>query len=364
MKRPPRRADRTSGTDTKDARHVPVLLSEVVASLAPHDNDLVIDGTFGAGGYSRAILDAADCRVLAFDRDITAVRAAAGLCSEFPNRLRVINKPFSCMEEFARIEETPDGAALIEGPFVDGVVLDIGVSSMQLDQAERGFSFQNDGPLDMRMSAAIDPLDGSAVNAGESAAEFLNTADEETIANVIYTYGEEHKSRAIARAIVKARPEKNFERTLELAETVSRVFHGRKIDGRHPATRTFQALRIYINDELGELASGLGAAERLLKPGGRLAVVAFHSLEDRIVKRFFTARAGKEPGQSRHLPPQLIKLEGPSFRIVNSKALTPSKGELDLNPRARSARLRTAIRTEAAPHALNFAEIEVPVPKG
>ncbi len=338
MKRPPRRSALSGGTDDPQARHLPVLLREVVESLAPHDNDLIIDGTFGAGGYSRAILEAANCRVLAFDRDITAVRAGAVLCSEFPNRLNIINKPFSCMEEFARIEQTPDGAPLVDGPFVDGLVLDIGVSSMQLDQAERGFSFQKDGPLDMRMSAAIDPLDGSTVDAGESAADFVNSAEEETIANVIYTYGEEHKSRAIARAITKARLEKKFERTLELAEVVSRVFHGRKIDGRHPATRTFQALRIYVNDELGELAHALSAAEHILKPGGRLAVVTFHSLEDRIVKRFLTARTGKEPGYSRHLPPQSIKLERPSFRIVNSKPLTPSKGELDLNPRARSAR--------------------------
>jgi 16S rRNA (cytosine1402-N4)-methyltransferase len=342
--------------------HIPVLLSEVVESLAPQDNQLIIDATFGAGGYSRAILDAADCRVLAFDRDITAVRAAAEICQQYPNRLNVINMPFSRMEEFARIEETPNDTPLIEGPFVDGVVLDIGVSSMQLDQAERGFSFQTDGPLDMRMSAAIDPLTGGAAETGESAADFINSADEDAIANVIYTYGEERKSRIIARAIVKARAEKPFTRTLELADLVLRVFHGRKEDGRHPATRTFQALRIYINDELGELAKALSDAERILKPGGRLVVVTFHSLEDRIVKKFFTARSGKESRGSRHLPEQSIKSIQPSFRIVNSRPLTPSKGELDVNPRSRSARLRCAIRTEAPSWALDLDDLAVPLP--
>jgi len=350
------------GTDRKAAPHIPVLLSEVLESLMPQDGDLIVDSTFGAGGYTRAILNSADCRVLAFDRDITAVRAAAPLCAEFPNRLTVINKPFGDMEEFARIEETRDGLPLIQGPFVDGVVLDIGVSSMQLDSTERGFSFMHDGPLDMRMSAPVDPLTGHVAETGESAAEFLNTAKEEAIANVIYAYGEEHKSRQIARAIVKARAEKPFSRTLELADVIARVFPGRKVDGRHPATRTFQALRIYVNDELGELVRALAAAERILKPGGRLAIVTFHSLEDRIVKRFFSIRSGKEPGISRFQPIQSIKSASPSFRIVNSRPLTPSKGELDLNPRSRSARLRSAIRTDAPPWPLDVNELGMPVP--
>ena len=349
-------------TDTLRTRHIPVLLSEVVECLAPGDGQLIIDATFGAGGYSRAILEAADCRVLAFDRDITAVRAAAEICQQFTNRLGVVNQPFSRMEDFARIEETANGQPLIEGPFADGVVLDIGVSSMQLDQAERGFSFQSDGPLDMRMSAAVDPLTGGAAQTGQSAADFLNAADEAAIANVIYTYGEEKKSRWIARAIVKARTEKPLTRTLELADVVLRVFHGRKIDGRHPATRTFQALRIYINDELGELAQALAAAERILKPGGRLAVVTFHSLEDRIVKRFLTARTGKESKGSRHLPEVSIKSREPSFRFLNARPLTPSKGELAVNPRARSARLRFAIRTGAEPWPLDLDDLSVPQP--
>jgi 16S rRNA (cytosine1402-N4)-methyltransferase len=328
-------------SDGQRTRHIPVLLSEVLESLAPKDGELYIDGTFGAGGYTRAILAAANSRVLALDRDIAAIEAAKPICEEFDDRLQLVLSPFSQLAEVAA-----DHAAMS----VDGVVFDIGISSMQIDQPERGFSFQQDGPLDMRMSAD-----------GESAADFLNTAEEETIANVIYTYGEEHKSRSIARAIVKARTQTPLSRTLELADVVSRVFHGRKIDGRHPATRTFQALRIYINDELGELAKALSAAEKILKPGGRLVVVSFHSLEDRIVKRFLTQRSGKEQRGSRHLPEQLIKSDAPSFRIVNSRPLTPSKGELDLNPRARSARLRAAIRTNAPAHTLDLQDIEVPI---
>jgi 16S rRNA (cytosine1402-N4)-methyltransferase len=322
------------GPADKHPRHIPVLISEVLECLAPQDGETYVDGTFGAGGYTRAILEKANCNVLALDRDPNAIRGSAPLVAEFAGRLKIVETPFGEMEEAVEAE-VPDQR-------VDGVVLDIGVSSMQLDNAERGFSFQSDGPLDMRMSSS-----------GVSAADFLNTADEEDIADVIYTLGEEHRSRAIARAIVKRRAESPFARTLELADLVLRVFHGRKVDGRHPATRTFQALRIYVNDELGQLTEGLAAAERILKPGGRLVVVTFHSLEDRIVKKFLTERSGKTPGASRHLPPELIKSAEPSFRLVNSRPLTPSKGELEVNPRSRSARLRAAIRTNAEAWPIN-----------
>jgi 16S rRNA (cytosine1402-N4)-methyltransferase len=311
-----------------------VLVSEVLDALSPKNGEIYIDGTFGAGGYTRAILGAATCQALALDRDPGAVQGAQQMIAEADGRLQVIEAPFSQLEEIAR--------DALGGTQVDGVVLDIGVSSMQLDDAERGFSFQRDGPLDMRMSRD-----------GPTAADFVNSADEEEIANVIYEFGEERKSRAIARAIVKQRSEKPFTCTLELADAVSRVFRGRHVDGRHPATRTFQALRIYINDELGELQRGLSAAEHVLKPGGRLVVVTFHSLEDRIVKKFFAERSGKAVSGSRHFPQGSIKTAYPSFRIINSRPLTPTKGELDVNPRARSARLRAAIRTEAAPWSAN-----------
>ena len=332
------------GPNEKPPRHIPVLASEVHDALAPQDGELFIDATFGAGGYSRALLESAECKVLAFDRDPNAVRDAGPMLTEFAGRLSLVQAAFSDLEQVALSQ--------LGSRAPDGIVFDIGVSSMQLDDAERGFSFMRDGPLDMRMAQS-----------GLSAAEFVNEAEEEHIANVIYSLGEEHRSRAIARAIVNRRASAPLTRTRHLADVVSAVFHGRNVDGRHPATRTFQALRIYVNDELGELARGLFAAERILAPGGRLAVVTFHSLEDRIVKRFLTARAGKISSPSRHLPEQSIKSEPPSFRIVNSRPLTPSKGELDVNPRARSARLRAAVRTDAAAWPADIEALGVPGPE-
>lgn len=312
--------------------HIPVLVSEVLGALfpdpaAPGTKQTIIDGTFGAGGYTRAILALPDVNVVAIDRDPTAIAAGQAVVEEFTPRLTLLPGVFGDLDALAR--DAGHEA-------VDGVVLDIGVSSMQLDQAERGFSFQTDGPLDMRMSRE-----------GPSAADVVNTMGEEELANVLYELGEERKSRAIARAIVKRREETPFTRTFELVSVVSRALGGRKDDGRNPATRTFQALRIHVNDELGELTRGLEAAERILKPGGRLVVVTFHSLEDRIVKRFFAERAGKTEGTSRHLPQTNRNVPDESFRIVNLRPLTPEKGELDVNPRARSARLRSGVRTNA-----------------
>jgi 16S rRNA (cytosine1402-N4)-methyltransferase len=315
------------GSTADTPRHIPVMLPDVLDALSPKAGETFIDGTFGAGGYTRAILEAGGTHVIAFDRDPTAIEAGAGLVAAFAPRLTLLHRPFGDMA--AAIEEIGILA-------VDGVVLDIGVSSMQIDQAERGFSFQSDGPLDMRMSRE-----------GPSAADVVNGFDEEQIADIIYEYGDERRSRAIARAIVKARALAPLTRTKELADLVLRVFHGRKEDGRHPATRTFQGLRIFVNDELGELERGLAGAEKILRAGGRLLVVTFHSLEDRIVKRFMAERSGKSDQGSRYLPQKNIQVSPPSFRIVNSRPLTPQKGELDVNPRARSARLRAAIRTDA-----------------
>ncbi len=327
-------------TEPETARHIPVLLSEVIESLSPHDGEVFIDATFGAGGYTRALLKAADCRVIAIDRDPSAIAGAQALCAEFPGRLTISEAPFSALDAIAEEQGFTQ---------VDGVVLDIGVSSMQLDDPERGFSFQADGPLDMRMSQK-----------GPTAADVVNGLGEEELARILYVFGEERRSRAIGRAIVKARSEAPLRTTRALADVVSRVLGGRKEDGRHPATRTFQALRIYVNDELGELAKGLSAAERCLKPGGRLVVVTFHSLEDRIVKRFFTSHAGKESRASRHLPAQSLKSKLPSFRIVNPRPLTPSKGELEVNPRARSARARVGVRTEAPAWPADEADLGLP----
>jgi 16S rRNA (cytosine1402-N4)-methyltransferase len=327
-------------TDAGSARHIPVLLAEVLASLKPHDGGIYVDGTFGAGGYTRAILEAADCSVLALDRDPSAILGGEALKQQFGDRLTLLESRFSELDE----------AAAEQGVVpVDGVVLDIGVSSMQLDQAERGFSFMADGPLDMRMSSS-----------GMSAADVVNTLDEEELANIIYALGEDRRSRAIARNIVRVRGESKITTTRALAELVSRAVGGRRGDPQHPATQTFQALRIYVNDELGELARALSAAEKILKPGGRLVVVTFHSLEDRIVKRFLQERAGKETQGSRHLPPQSVKLQPPSFEIVNPRPLTPSKEELDVNPRARSARLRAAVRTDGPLWPLDEEQLGVP----
>ena len=309
-------------------RHVPVLLPEVLRALAPQAGERFVDGTFGAGGYTSALLDAApDVRVLAIDRDPTAVAAGRALAEAHGGRLILVEGRFGELDRMA------DAAGLVP---VDGVVLDIGVSSMQLDDPARGFSFQADGPLDMRMSGT-----------GATAADVVNTAAEAEIADILFRLGEERRSRAIARAIVARRREKPFARTSELVEVVERVLGRGKVGGRHPATRTFQALRIYVNDELGELAEGLAAAERVLRPGGRLAVVTFHSLEDALVKRFLQARAGKREGGSRHLPPGAPPERAPSFRFVNAKPVSPSEDELAANPRARSARLRWALRTDA-----------------
>ena len=330
------------GHHAKPSRHIPVLASEFLAALAPKDGEIYIDGTFGAGGYTRAILEAANCKVLALDQDPAAFFAGEALRREFGDRLTLISNSFSRMErEVGKI-----GLAA-----VDGVVLDIGVSSMQLDDPERGFSFMRDGPLDMRMSQE-----------GPTAAAIVNSVKEEKLADIFYHLGEERRSRAIARAIVNARTSEPFATTKALVEVVERVLGKAHGNEKHPATRTFQALRIFVNDELGELARGLAAAERILKPGGRLVVVSFHSLEDRIVKRFLTVRSGKNSSPSRHLPEQSIKSEPPSFRIVNSRPLTPSKGELEVNPRARSARLRVALRTEAPAWPADLDTLGIPSP--
>jgi 16S rRNA (cytosine1402-N4)-methyltransferase len=298
----------------------------VLRAICPGAAERFIDGTYGAGGYSSGILDAGDCRVLALDRDPAAIAAGRGLESSYGGRLKLVETPFSLMEDAARS---------IGWDQVDGVVLDLGVSSMQIDEAERGFSFMCDGPLDMRMSGQ-----------GPSAADIVNTYEKDEIANILFGLGEERRSRAIAAAIVKDREKALFERTGQLAGLVERVLGRKPGDPKHPATRTFQALRLYVNDELGELERALAAAERLLKPGGRLAVVTFHSLEDRIVKIFLTERSGKRAHGSRHMP---SGPEGPAptFEVKDRHGVEPSEAETGANPRSRSARLRWAVRTAA-----------------
>ena len=305
--------------------HLSVLLPEVLAVLGPLEDKLIVDGTFGAGGYSRAFLDGG-ARVVAFDRDIRVRPFADALAGEFPGRFQWVNRRFSEMAE---------GLAELGHAACDAIVLDIGVSSMQLDEAERGFSFLRDGPLDMRMSTD-----------GRSAADIVNDDTKEDIAHVIWLYGEEHRSRAIAAAIVNRRKERPFARTLDLAEVVERALGGRRGAPTHPATKTFQGLRIAVNDELGELERALAAAAGLLKDDGVLAVVTFHSLEDRIVKTFFNEQSGKVPGGSRHAP-QKAATRLPLYDLITPKAVAPSEAELTANPRARSARLRAVRRTGA-----------------
>lgn len=313
-----------AATNGAAAPHVPVLLDEVIAALDPKEGETHVDGTFGAGGYSKAILDRG-AKVVAFDRDPDAIREGASLVAVSGERLTLVPGRFSRLRQALRDRGVTQ---------VDGVTLDVGVSSMQLDRAERGFSFQSDGPLDMRMGQE-----------GASAADFVNEADEDEIADVLFHYGEEPKSRRVARAIVAARP---IERTGQLAEVVRKALGHHPGMKKDPATRTFQAIRIHLNEELQELEGGLEAAEQVLKAGGRLAVVTFHSLEDRIVKRFLRERSGAVPAASRHLPVRPSKAPAPTFEAVG-KAVRASEPEIEANPRARSATLRVARRTSAAP---------------
>ncbi len=311
------------------APHAPVLLTEVLDALAPGPGDVVIDATFGAGGYSRALLSAG-ATVIGLDRDPTVQPHADAVANDFPGRFRLIRTPFSGLADaFAETGE----------PRLDGVVFDIGVSSMQLDQAERGFSFMRDGPLDMRMSANSD-------HGGETAADIVNGWDHGPLAHIFKLYGDERQSGRVATAILRRRVEKPFSRTLDLAEVVEKALGGRRGAPIHPATRVFQALRIAVNDELGELRAGLEAAEATLAPGGRLAVVTFHSLEDRIVKAFLTERTGNTPGGSRHAP-VAIDTRKPSFTLSFKGAREAGEAERADNPRARSAKLRAAVRTGA-----------------
>ena len=305
------------------ALHIPVLGRPVLEFLQPRDGGIYIDGTFGAGGYTRAILAAAESKVIGIDRDQTAIALGADLVEQAKGRLTLVEDRFSNLDAIART---------VGYNTVDGVVLDLGVSSMQLDRAERGFSFRLDGPLDMRMGSE-----------GPSAAEVIAAVSERDLADIIFSLGEERHSRAVARAIIKARSSAPIETSRALAEIVASVVRSRPGD-IHPATRTFQALRIFVNDELGELVTALQAAERILKSGGRLVVVSFHSLEDRIVKSFFADR-GEIRGGSRHAPE--VKRPTLTFRIITKRPVVADEDEVMRNARARSAKLRAAERTDA-----------------
>lgn len=307
--------------------HRPVLLTEVVEHLAPQPGDVMLDGTFGGGGYARAILAAGAGRLIGLDRDPTAIARARLVAQEEP-RLTPVEGRFGDLVDLARANGCEH---------LDGVVLDLGVSSFQIDEGERGFSFLRDGPLDMRMGAD-----------GPSAADAVARLSERELADVIFHLGEETRSRSVARAIVAARSEAPITRTLQLADIVERALGGRRGARTHPATKTFQALRMFVNDELGELARALAGAEAVLAEGGRLVIVTFHSLEDRMVKDFLRERAGLAGGGSRYLP-EAEAGPAPSFTLISRKAVEPSAAEIASNPRARSARLRAARRTGAPP---------------
>jgi 16S rRNA (cytosine1402-N4)-methyltransferase len=304
------------------ARHIPVLVRRAVEWLSPRDNGIYVDATFGAGGFSRAILATAGAHVIGIDRDHRAIEAGAALVDEAHGRLQLVEDRFSNLQAIAGRHGE-----------VDGVVFDVGVSSMQLDEAARGFSFRLDGPLDMRMGQD-----------GPSAADVVARAGERELAAIVATLGEERHARAIARAIIRARGERAIDSTAILAEIVARAVPSRPA-AIHPATRTFQALRIFVNEELAELARGLAAAEQVLKPSGRLVVIAFHSLEDRIVKNFLAAKS-RAPAASRHRPEAIAA--APTFNVLTRRPETPDEAEIAANPRARSAKLRAAERTAAA----------------
>lgn len=322
--------------NTNSAPHTPVLLRPILEAVAPVEG-VWLDGTFGAGGYTRGFLDAGAAKVIAVDRDPLAFEMAAEWAGEYGARLVMQRGVFSKMDEYASD--------------LDGVVLDLGVSSMQLDLAERGFSFMRDGPLDMRMSQD-----------GPSAADIVNEAEEEVIANILFQYGEERASRRIAAAIVRARNEAPITSTLKLAKLVEGCLPRSKPGQSHPATRSFQGLRIAVNNEYGELFQGLMAAERALKPGGQLVVVTFHSVEDRMVKRFLTARSGGG-GNANRFAPEMAQA-APQFTVKKRKAIGPDAQELEENPRSRSAKLRVAIRTDAPSGTVDAKSIGMPMVKG
>lgn len=332
----------TTGTGAAGGpvRHVPVLLSETIDALAPRDKGIYIDATFGAGGATQALLESAACIVLAIDKDPDAIAAGRTLEQEAEGRLTLVRGAFGALGDIA------DANGITRA---DGITFDLGVSSMQLDQPGRGFSFQGDGPLDMRMSKS-----------GPSAADVVNSLAERDLAQVISVLGEERRARAIARAIVAEREKRAIDRTGKLADIVAGVLGRRHDETKHPATRTFQALRLFVNGEMEELVNGLFAAERLLAEGGRLVVVTFHSLEDRIVKRFLASRSGKIGRPSRHAPVSATPERSPSFRMLYRKAISPGANEIRLNPRARSARLRAGERTSAEPFPEEIEGLGVP----